>query len=134
MKIIKECKTKMVEESSCETSYKFCCKQMKQVFDKNWYSSYDDGSGEWDNAFIIVEGELKIPIRMSGSYGDRDVVMRLPIKCCPFCGEEIKYEKISNTEDEIANDTEIEITLDEKKSVDTGRWGLPPRKKKHWWW
>jgi len=117
MKIIKKCKTEMVEENSCSTSYEFCCKQMEQVFDKKWKNSYDDGSGEWSNAFIIRDNELMIPARIDYSGYGTDITNYLAVKYCPFCGAKIvstEYKKITET-------------------VDTERWEPSPRKRKHWW-
>ena len=132
MKIIKECKTEMVEESSCETSFEFCCEQMKRVFSKKWKNSYSDGSGEWNNAFTINDNELMIPVRIE--YIEDDITFRLPVKYCPFCGAEIKHEEIKRPKEAVALEIVVKnsgVNLDELAAAISTVPKKKPSKRKH---
>lgn len=66
----------------------FCCKKMKQVFDKKHDRHHSDGSGDFCNAWELDERGIRIPTRTSG-YNEY-VQSHKCISYCPFCGEAIE--------------------------------------------
>ena len=68
---------------------KFCCKKMKQVFDKKHKKHYSDGSGDFDMLWILDKCGIEIPTRTSGSCSNYPEAY-VRIDYCPFCGEEIE--------------------------------------------
>jgi len=94
MKLIKKCKTKYVPETKCDTQMKFCCKQMKRVFDEKYKTSFLDGSGKWINCWKIdwEHMNMKIPIRTNYDFTYSQIIDYETIHYCPFCGTPIKYE------------------------------------------
>ena len=93
MKIIEEC----IERTSitCERKpERFCCKEMKQVFDKEYKRHYDDGSGNFTTSWgITKECKISIPIRTSSGYNGDCSVEFVNLRYCPFCGERITSGK-----------------------------------------